>query len=102
MAQKSQKTIETTLNRAIAIVSGAGITGLVGGVFIGISILNSDHFAIINNTNAIERIEKQEIAVLTKNKLDKEEFNIQIVNLNRQLNTIQLGLDSLIVLHLQN
>ena len=100
--KKDQKVYQTTLNRAIAIVGGAVLIGLVGGLFAGINILNTDHFVLINNSNAIERIEKQEIVSLDKNKLDKEEFNIQITNLNRQLTTIQLSLDSLIALHLNN
>jgi hypothetical protein len=102
MVQKSQKTIETTLNKAIAIISGAVLVGVVGGLFAGINILNTDHFVLINNSNAIERIEKQEIASLNKNKLDKAEFDLQITNLNTRLDNIQDGLNTLLRLHLQN
>lgn len=56
--RKEEKVIEITINKALAIVTGAILTGLVGGAFTIASVLNTDHFITISNANDIQIIKE--------------------------------------------
>ena len=52
--QENKSIVTVSFNRAVAIIAGAVISGLVGGIFTGVSITRSTAFTVNSHTNAIE------------------------------------------------
>lgn len=84
MPTKEPKVITISFQKAMAIVAGAILTSIVGTVFTTASVLNSDHFAIINNTEAIGE--------LKVNCVTKDKYELQVEVFNKKMDEMNNGL----------
>ena len=79
--EKSEKIITISFQKAMAILAGAILSSIAGTIVTTATVLNSDHFAIINNAEAI--------GVLEETCVNKEGYEIQLKHINDKLEDLQ-------------
>jgi len=88
MVNKNEKTITISFQKALAILAGSILTGIVATAFTIISTLNTDHFVLLNATQRIDTIEA--------NYVPRTELEQRLSDICNRLDRLEAKIDRLL------
>ena len=74
---RNKKVIEVSFRKAFSVFLGTVIAGLTGGIFAGLSLINTDHFTIVTLDRRVAAIEEDIIP--------RTEFILQMESLGEKI-----------------